>query len=118
MLLIGKRTLTYFITPLTYGRVDRRANIGVRLNETGDVTTGQAEHIINDQDLAITVRSRANPDRWNGELLGYPLGYLNWNTFHNDGKRTRILSCQGIIQQSFLIPLDLVTTHGVNTLGP
>ena len=68
---------------------NRLAHVGVPPGELGCVPHGQADHIVQHQDLAIALRAGADADGGNAQLAGDPRGELSRNRFEHDRKCAR-----------------------------
>ena len=74
--------------------------MGIRLHKLRHKLIEKAEEIIEHKDLAITVRTGADPDGGNGHLLCNSLGQLCRNRFEHDSEGAGCFKGLGIIQQS------------------
>ncbi len=75
-----------------------RLEVSVRSNELRHELIEKTEKIIEHKDLAITVRTGADPDGGNGHLLCNSLGQLGRNRFEHDSEGPGCFKSLGIIQ--------------------
>jgi len=119
--LVGGKATALNILPITFdGRTDQRTGIAVAAHKLGWRREGQAHHIVEDKNLPIAVRPRANADGGNGQLGSDGRGNLARNAFENNrassclGQRLSVSleSLRGVRSAS----LYTITTHAMNAL--
>ncbi len=66
------------------GGADQRAGVGVAADEFGRRRKGEADQIVEDENLAVAIRTGADADGGNGQLGGDGGGHFAGNAFKND----------------------------------
>src|SRR6202022_2640445 len=94
----GEGAAAHILVELAGGGFDRLTEFGVLADELRDMVRIQAEDILNDEHLPIAVRSSADADRGNRQLLRDPLAECAGDRLEHYRKRARLFQRLGVIQ--------------------
>src|ERR1700682_4178488 len=80
------------------GGFDRLTEFGVLPDEFRDMVRIQPEDVLDDEHLAVAVRSGADADGWHRQRFGHPLSQHTRDALEDDGKGARCFQRLGVFE--------------------
>ena len=81
----GERAAANIARIMLNGFGDERGRVGIAADKLGGSCSGEIDEIVEDENLAVALRARADADGGNGERGGDEPACLARNTFQHDG---------------------------------
>lgn len=106
-----------FVAVLRDGAGDVGFEVGERFDEAGHGAAGDAEEVVEDEDLAVAIGTGADADRGNRDGICYFFGQAAGDAFKHDGERAGGLGGFGVGHEFGFITLHFVAAKRVDVLG-
>src|SRR5713101_7928140 len=94
----GEGAASDVLVELAGGGFDRLSEFGVLADELRDVVRVEPEDVLDDEDLGVAMRSRADADGGDSQCLGDPLPERVGDAFEHDRERAGLLQGFGIVE--------------------